>query len=58
MFINWIRRLWEKKEKPQKSSVRNPCTSFERNKIYPNDECATVRLNQWLDDVFEKHHGW
>jgi len=51
----WFKGLFRKKDKSL--SVWETNSGRENNIIYPNDHLAVQHLNEWLDDVFQKHHG-
>ena len=51
----WLKRLCREKDKSL--SAFEIGSGREKNIIYPNDHLAKQHLNEWLDDVLEKHHG-
>ena len=58
-----IKRLFRKKDKSlsvllvKTPNVRHVGTGRKKNTIYPVDELAEQHMDEWLDDVFQKHHG-
>lgn len=57
----WFKGLFGKKERSVKENksfnVRQVGTGRKNNTIYPVDELAEQHMDEWLDEVFQKHHG-
>ncbi len=56
----WLKGLLNKKNKSSSISpnIRKIGSGRKNNIIYPVDELSEQHLNEWLDDVLEKHHGY
>lgn len=54
-IINYFKKLFKIKQSDK--VFPKQAINYEKNKIYPIDEYAEIRMNQWLDDVIDKHHG-
>lgn len=56
----WIRKIFRKQSKEMTTMVseeHDPYAPRRNNVVYPNDRFAHNHINQWLDNVYDKHHG-
>jgi len=54
-ILKFIKKLFSKAPEPKVK--KDPFAPRGKNQMYPNDEYGQAHMEQWLDEIFWKHHG-